>query len=684
MDAMRFIFITLLILGTSCSDDTVKHAPSGDAGTSDVNTEVDLGKPDAISCTPDELVACGEENTPATLVCNVSGDGLVPTSCPSSPLQVCREAKCVEVQCLPDTRRCASDTQPEVCNAAGTAFEPIAACTGSARCEAGNCLNRCELAERNNSYIGCEYWAVELENHLLGGETDAQLPLDERPPFAVVLSNPSETYDARVTVYEGDNEVTTAITSREVGTDNPLPGQDLVTVFSDVIGPNGRQLFTIEGPLKDVVLPRGSMMTVLLPYKELPFGETSLTKSAFRVVTNQPVVAYQFNPLCCNYNYTNDASLLLPTSALTQNYMFMSYAVFAGTTDARLAEPFASTLTVIGTKPDTDVSVLLRPSKRAGRPYAEIVYPGSDARITGPDANGRINVRLQPHEVLNVEGGGATPVEDLTGSTITSSKPVAVFGGHSCTFIPFSAPACDHLESQLFPIETWGTRFIAAPLKLRRAPDAEGASTREGTYWKYVAYQNDTVIQTGIPLTVPTALPPADEGVPHCASFSDDPAGGTFTLDAGQTCEFGTTVTYIAEAGKPIMLGAFLSGQNSVKVDAQFGDHAGDPAFFLVPPEEQFRTEYTFLTPATYFQSYVTVLIRPGFTVAIDGQSLDISQLDYEAVEGRDVARVHIEVSDGPHKIEAPIPFGIVVYGYDDYVSYAYTGGLDLAKLNTF
>ncbi|MEZ4458853.1 MAG: IgGFc-binding protein [bacterium] len=678
---MRHLLLALLMVVLSCSDDTKTTQPV-DMGGGDVAKE-DVG-PDAVSCEPGEIIACGEENTPSVTICAASGDRYEPSSCPSSPLQVCREGACVEVECLPGTRRCATDTQPEVCKADGSGFEFEAACTGSGRCEAGNCLNRCQVAELTNSYIGCEYWAVELENHLLAGETDNPLPDDLRPPFAVVLSNPSTTYDARVTVFEADGQIASAIVDRTVGTDNPLPGQDLVTVHSEVIGPNGRQLFKVDGPIDNVVLPRGSMMTLLLPYKEIPFGSTSITASAYRVTTNQPVVAYQFNPLCCNYNYTNDASLLLPTSALTNNYMFMSYAVFAGTPEARLAEPFASTLTVVATKPDTDVTVQLQPSKLSGRPYAEIVYPPSDARIMGPDLNGRIRVRLQPHEVLNVGGGGATPVEDLTGATVTSTKPVAVFGGHSCAFIPFSAPACDHLESQLFPVETWGTRFIAAPLKLRRDPDATGASTREGTYWKFVAYQDQTVVQTGVPLTVPSALPPADEGVPHCASFAADPASGSFTLGAGQTCEFGTTETFIAEAGKPIMVGAFLSGQNSVKVDAQFGDHAGDPAFFLVPPEEQFRTEYSFLTPATYFQSYVTVLIRPGFTVSLDGQTLDLTQYDYAVVEGRDVARAHIEVTDGPHRIEAQIPFGIVVYGYDDYVSYAYTGGLDLTKLNTF
>ena len=45
-----------------------------------------------------------------------------------------------------------------------------------------------------------------------------------------------------------------------------------------------------------------------------PITEASIRKDAFRVQTTYPVVAYQFSPYCCNYSFSNDASLLLPTN----------------------------------------------------------------------------------------------------------------------------------------------------------------------------------------------------------------------------------------------------------------------------------------------------------------------------------------------------------------------------------
>ena len=634
-------------------------------------------------CEPGQLVSCRRENTPSIDICNAQGTALEPSSCPES--QVCRQDQCVTVACVPNTRRCGAgqdgQIQPQRCDQAGERYEDLGVCAEGTRCEEGACLNRCQLAEQTRSYIGCEYWAVELENHLLYNETRNPLPPERQPPFAIVLANTSTTYDARVTVFEDAEVVAQAVPSRLVGSDIGMPGLELVTVSSEVVNAQGQRIQAITGQIKDIALPRGAIMTLIMPHKRIPFGQTSLTRAAYKVVSDQPVVAYQFNPLCCNYNFTNDASLLLPKGALTENYMFLGYAVWAGA-ETRLDRPYSATLTVMATEPDTQVSVTLRQPKGMGRPFSGVIYPKSDARIEGPDEQGVMRVTLQPHEVLNVGGTGKAPVEDLTGARVQADKPVAVFGGHTCAFVPFNRAACDHMESQLFPMETWGRRFVLSPLKLRN-PNNQ-ASSREGTYWKFVARQDNTVISVGKDLSVSngSVLGPADEGVAPCAERSDDPKTGVFRLNAGQTCEFGTRDLLFATASEPIMVGAFLSGQQSVKPDAQFGDRAGDPAFFLVPPEEQYRTSYSFLTPKTYFQSYVTITIQPGFSVLLDGRPVNPKDFDYEERLDQSIIRAHIPLDPGPHSIESVVPFGIVVYGYDDYVSYAYTGGLNLSKLS--
>lgn len=672
--------------GGGCEGDEPTGEQGGDA-TGDVVERADAGADaeEEIECDPGTILACAGENSPGVRRCNAGGDGVVEGRCEG--VAVCREGACVDVACIPGNRRCEGEDQPQLCDEAGGGFVDQEACADGAICEGGFCLNRCELAERRNSYIGCEYWAVELENHLLDDTEEGEtLPEDQKPPFAIVLANTSTSYDARISVKIGPDTYAEAVPERVVASDVPLPGTDFVTVYSELVDQQGaRMAGPLSGEIRDVPLPRSSLLTLVLPSRSVPFGRSSLEELAYKIESTQPVVAYQFNPLCCNYNFTNDASLLLPKSALTENYMQLSYAVWNGG-ERRLDQPYSPTMTVMATEPDTRVEVRLREPKGrdedgSPRPYSELIYPfeGGAERIEGPGEDGKISVRMQPYEVLNVAGAGVSPTEDLTGALIEADKPVAVFGGHTCAFVPFNAPACDHLESQLFPLETWGQRFVASPLKIRRE---DPAGSREGTYWKFVAREDNTRIDAGIDIGRPNVLPPADEGVAACQEFSEEPSSGVFVLDRGETCEFGTRTSFVVEADQPIMIGAFLSGQNTVTEQADFGVHAGDPAFFLLPPQEQYRDEYSFLTPSTYFVSYVTVTINPGVDVTLDGQTLDLTQYDYEAYPERGIARAHIPLEEGPHKIEAPVPFGIVVYGYDDYVSYAYTGGLNFKKLN--
>lgn len=673
----------LLVVTGGCSKDNDGGGEETDGGEvrdveggTDSVSGADGAEGDVVECEPGEIVQCAEENTQSVLECQEDGTGTVPASCP--PSTVCRSGECVEVDCVPGDGRCDGNV-PEVCDEAGEQYVAKEPCGENSNCEEGACLDRCEIAAETNSYIGCEYWAVELENHLLyeERETGSSIPDDRMPPFAVVLANTSTSYDAKVTVLKDETTPAKAIGSRTVGSDIPMGEESPTTVHSELVNADGERLLgPIDKRLVDVPLPKNSLLTLILPNRQIPHGESTVREYAYQIKTTQPVVAYQFNPYCCNYNFTNDASLLMPRGALTENYMYMSYPVWNAPNRAEGDEPESPTITVLATEPDTEVSVQLREPNREDHDYEDILYPIEEERISGPDEQGRLTATLQPFEVLNIAGGSVA--EDLTGARISANKPVSAFGAHSCTFVPFSKWACDHLEQQLFPMETWGQKFIATPLK-RRGP--EDTFTREGTYWKFLAREDGTEISTGLDLRAGEdgVLPEAGEGVPPCSDFSDDPQNGVIKLDSGESCEFGTQTTFVADSNKPVLLGAFLSGQESVGDDVQ---HAGDPAFFLVPPDHQFRSEYSFLTPETYHVDYVTVTVSAGTkTVELDGETIQLQEEEtYREFPDLGVARAHLEVDPGPHRISSELGFGIVVYGYDDYVSYAYTGGLNLTK----
>jgi hypothetical protein len=114
------------------------------------------------------------------------------------------------------------------------------------------------------------------------------------------------------------------------------------------------------------------------------------------------------------------------------------------------------------------------------------------------------------------------------------------------------------------------------------------------------------------------------------------------------------------------------------------GTSIGDPSMFLLAPVEQFRDDYTFLTPETYAQDYMTlVLLRDAAGgLTLDGAPVDPQDpgLRAEPVLGSRYMLLHVPVGDGVHRVEGTAPFGLLVYAYDRYVSYAYTGGLNLTK----
>ena len=54
---------------------------------------------------------------------------------------------------------------------------------------------------------------------------------------------------------------------------------------------------------------------------------------------------------------------------------------------------------------------------------------------------------------------------DLTGTYISSSKPIAVYSGNVRAAVPSSRTSRDHLVEQMIPVRTWGTEFpvMASP-----------------------------------------------------------------------------------------------------------------------------------------------------------------------------------------------------------------------------
>jgi hypothetical protein len=451
----------------------------------------------------------------------------------------------------------------------------------------------CDEAASGKSTVGCKFFAVDMDAH--DGVEGSQ--------YAVGVANVQLAAMATVTV-----EVKEGGVWQTIG--GPQP-----------IGP--LQLFTFNLPDRhtdDSALKVGG---------------------AYRVTSDVPVVAYQFNPVDGASSYLSDAAMLYPAAALdTVNQVTSWKSMFDN------SETFQhSYATVIATADGTMVTVDPSVVTAAG--------PGVPQGAPGAP----FSLPLQEGDVLSV---AVQKIPDsMTGTKITSNKdhPVAVFAGQECALIPAAVCCCDHLEEQLAGVRLWGKNFIAARMPVRNP------GSPEATLWQIYASEDGT----NVTIT-------SDAGVTGIPSKQ-------FLLNQGEVTEMyvsgppGEEGDFEISADRPIAVYGYMVGSEN------FGSDIGDPAMVAMAPTEQYLPRYVVLVPGTWLNDFA-VLTRPvGAQILLDGVAIPDSAFNPVAATGFEVARVL--VPDGVHVLDGGVePFSVVIVGYDQWDSYAYLGGTGTGKIN--
>lgn len=543
--------------------------------------------------------------------------------------QVCSDTLKTCATCEPSKGVCKGRDVYE-CTAQGTVGGKLKSC--AAACFEGACDDPCSRAENSRSYIGCNYWPTVTPN---GVTADFE--------FAVVVANPNEV-PADITVASASNP-----------------------------------------SLKVAEVKPQSIETIILPWVEtLKTGETVIAKgSGYQLKSTLPVSVYQFSPLgyVKNYDckkgndplgadgkcfsYTNDASLLLPANAFGHEYRVISRATRAVRTSAGLIEQSSFSpgfFTVVATAPgESRVAVTFTGATSAGSGSVLRAYKKGETGYFTLQQWDVLQVLSQvpstctpDSETKTVEGGvtitrgycDLSSTADLTGSLIKADQPVAVFSGHECAFVPFDKWACDHLEEQMIPLQSWGKRYIAT--------HTASSGKDPGMYRIVSAADGNQLV-----------FNPSDVHQP-------------VTVDAGKYIEITTTKDFTVEGTEPLAVAQFMVGQNYSNLNPGAGA-PGDPAMSLAVPVEQYRKSYLFLTPGTYEKSYVNVIAlrgeeNTGTEIILDGKP--VTGFTRIGDSGYSVAKV--AVAGGAHAISSEESFGISVYGVGSYTSYMYPGGLDL------
>jgi PKD repeat protein len=373
------------------------------------------------------------------------------------------------------------------------------------------------------------------------------------------------------------------------------------------------------GPAAFSVDP-GAVTPVSLPVTVRATGSGRIEDKGLFLSAPDEFVVYGLNQQV----YTTDAYLGLPIDSTGTEYIVPSMP--------NSKKSLSSELQIIAHEDDTEVTIT--PKKRT------IEGPDVKSIKAGKSAHFTLN-RLQSIQ-FKAKGGTAA---DLTGSVITSSKPISVFSGHQCGIVPSRALACDHLVEQIPPIDTWGTSFLTTPLATRTG----------GDIFRILAAKNGTKVEIDGKTVAKLKR----------GQFKQvDLASGSFH----QITTSGPTL--VVQYSKGTSVDGVVS----------------DPFMMIIPPTEQFGSDYLISTPPeepVRFENYINI-VAP--TDKLAGLRLDGGAIagPFTAIGTTGFSGAQVKVDIGVHQITHDpqnVPFGVYSYGFAASDSYGYPGGARLAKI---
>ena len=379
-------------------------------------------------------------------------------------------------------------------------------------------------------------------------------------------------------------------------------------------------------------IPANGVISVVIPTAYFINGDGSFIGRTIHVTAAKPIVVYSF----ITRSQASAASLCLPTNVLGREYYASSFTNNSNENNS------CSYITIVAIEDNTTVEVTVTAATRGG-------WAGGSTNVISLNKG-------QVYQILGETSG--TSGVDLSGSKIKSistgsgCKKIAVFSGTGKVFI--QSPGCsqqssDNLYQQLYPVASWGKRFLTVP-----------SYSRPNNYYRiYRSVAATNVYVNG-------ALIPA----------------GSFI---NNYYEFINNTPNIIDADNPISVVQYFTTQNCPGNPQPY-----DPEMIILSPLEQNIKNVTLVnTPLTVggaHQHHIHIVMKNTGTA--------ISSFTFDGGAPPGTWQIHPEdpnysylylnnVAVGNHRLASDSGFNAVAYGYGNAETYGYNAGANVRDLYT-
>lgn len=374
----------------------------------------------------------------------------------------------------------------------------------------------------------------------------------------------------------------------------------------------------LTGFPRNFIIPPSGALRMALPSAVELAGADSLEDKGVHITASADVAVYGTTRM----DFTTDTFLALPTRCLGTEYLVSTYKnvfdgipILNGTQLGLVAVANQTTVTIVPISP-----VGAHP---ANQPYVIQLNRG------------------QTYQLRNTSGQPA----DLTGTRILSNKPIGVFGSHRCANIQsVNQFFCDTIVEELLPVSSWGSTFFIVPLATRKSDTVRVLSS------------DDNNLVTVVNLN----------------------GSQSFNLNRAEFKDLVLELPTRIDCRQPSTVMQFSNSSDA--------DHVipADPFMAMIQPHSSWLSQYRICTPtATEFEdNYINLIATTQ--VFLDAATLNgtpvgawpLADISKGALPtGLVYARIKLQPAT-VYLINGRAPMGLTAYGFSEYDSYGYPGGM--------